>query len=101
MLPDSTVDSDNKTTSWDLGTIVHVDEDGTVNVEWDMTSSTSQKAFKKEDNNQYKLLLYDNTQAGMTFCLLNHTAHLAYIKTFALVTDIPNNWLQTGSAFVF
>lgn len=76
VLPDSTVDIYNKTTSLDLGTIVHVDEDGKVTVEWDRPCKTRQVTFEKEDNNQYPLLLYDNTQAGMTCCLLNHHAHL-------------------------
>ncbi|XP_076086904.1 E3 ubiquitin-protein ligase MIB2-like [Mytilus galloprovincialis] len=61
--PSSESENDNKfENSKAIGTIVHLTESGMVKVQWDTGGNDE---FKKGDNNQFDLLLYDNAQIGV------------------------------------
>lgn len=76
VLPDYAVGDDNKEYAWNLGTICDIDKAGQVFVKWDVLDKKELKTFKKRDNNQYTLLLYDNTKAGMHFFLVEYNAYI-------------------------
>lgn len=52
-----------------IGTIVDVDKEGNIKVQWDKNVHESPEIFGTDKYNQYELLLFDNAQAGMYSCI--------------------------------
>lgn len=73
-----------------FGTISEVDEHGQVVVTWDIHGKEKKTQFKRDDNDQYELLLYDNAQTGKPLCHLIIRYHNMIIFKALIKTKMTN-----------